>query len=82
MVRSAGENLAMPNLLVEKHDTVTLFTLNRPEVHDNVDRDIAIALAENIDAFAKDDDAKVLMITGAGDTTFCAGVNLKGMHEL
>src|SRR5918993_2574115 len=82
MVPSAGEILAMPNLLVEKHDAVTLFTLNRPEVHNNVDRDLAIALAENIDAFAKDDDAKVLVITGAGDTTFCAGANLKGMHEL
>ena len=72
----------MPNLLVEKRDAVTLFTLNRPEVHNNVDRDLAIALAENIDAFAKDDDAKVLVITGAGDTTFCAGANLKGMQEL
>jgi enoyl-CoA hydratase len=72
----------VPNLTVEKQDHVTVFTLNRPEVHNNVDQDTAIALAENIEAFVADDTAKVLVVTGAGDTTFCAGANLKGMNEL
>ena len=72
----------MSKLLIERHGEVTLFTLNRPEVHNNVDRDLAIALAEGIMAFGEDDAQKVLVITGAGDKTFCAGANLKGMNEL
>jgi len=72
----------MPKLLIERDGAVTLFTLNRPEVHNNVDADLAVELAEGIMAFRDDDDAKVLVVTGAGDSTFCAGANLKGMTEL
>jgi enoyl-CoA hydratase len=72
----------MPKLLIERDGEVTLFTLNRPEVHNNVDADLAVELAEGIIAFRDDDAAKVLVITGAGDRTFCAGANLKGMKEL
>ncbi|MBV9819718.1 MAG: enoyl-CoA hydratase/isomerase family protein [Solirubrobacterales bacterium] len=72
----------MGKLLTERRGGVTLLTLNRPEVHNNVDRDLAVELAEAITAFEHDDEAKVLVITGAGDTTFCAGANLKGMNEL
>jgi enoyl-CoA hydratase len=72
----------MSKLLIERHDEVTLFILNRPEVHNNVDRDLAVLLAEGITEFAADESAKVLVITGAGDAAFCAGANLKGMNEL
>lgn len=72
----------MSKLLIERDGAVTLFTLNRPEVHNNVDADLAVELAEGIMAFRDDDDAKVLVVTGAGDQTFCAGANLKGMQEL
>lgn len=72
----------MPKLLIERRDAVTLLTLNRPEVHNNVDAELAMALADAIDTFAADDGQKVLVVTGAGDVTFCAGANLKGMREL
>lgn len=72
----------MSKLLIERQGAVTVFTLNRPEVHNNVDRDLAVGLAEGINAFKDDDEQKVLVITGAGDETFCAGANLKGMNEL
>ena len=51
-------------------------------MHNNVDRDLAIELAEGITAFGEDETQKVLIITGAGDESFCAGANLKGMNEL
>lgn len=72
----------MSKLLVEQHDEVTLLTLNRPEVHNNVDRDLAVELAEAISEFGRNDASKVLVVTGAGDKSFCAGANLKGMNEL
>lgn len=72
----------MSKLLVEKRGAVTLFTLNRAEVHNNVDDELAMLLADAIIDFGKDADAKALVVTGAGDKTFCAGANLKGMKEL
>jgi enoyl-CoA hydratase len=72
----------MSKLLIERRGDVTLFTLNRPAVHNNVDDELAMALADAIIAFGADEDAKVLVVTGAGDQTFCAGANLKGMKEL
>ena len=72
----------MSKLLIERDGDVTLFTLNRPQVHNNVDADLAVELAEGIIAFRDDAAAKVLVVTGAGEETFCAGANLKGMNEL
>ena len=72
----------MSKLLIERRGGVTLFTLNRPAVHNNVDDELAMDLADAIIAFGGDEDAKVLVLTGAGDKTFCAGANLKGMKEL
>ncbi len=72
----------MFKLLIEKRGEVTLLTLNRPEVHNNVDADLAMLLADAIIDFGADDDQKVLVIAGSGDVTFCAGANLKGMKEL
>jgi len=72
----------MSKLLTERRPGVTLLTLNRPAVHNNVDDELAVELADAIIAFGKDDSSNVLVITGAGDKTFCAGANLKGMKEL
>lgn len=71
-----------PKLLIERQDAVTVLTLNRPEVHNNMDDELAMAFGDAVDAFAADDAQKVLIVTGAGDRTFCAGANLKGMREL
>ncbi len=72
----------MSKLLIRKHGAVTLLTLNRPEVHNNVDDELACLLADAIIAFGQEDTQNVLVITGAGGNTFCAGANLKGMREL
>lgn len=72
----------MDELLVEKRGAVTLITLNRPDAHNSITAGMAVGLAEGIDAFAADDTARVLVITGAGDTAFCSGANLKDVGEL
>jgi len=72
----------MANLLVEQRGTVTLITLNRPDVHNSVDAELAVGLAEAIEAFAADDRANVLVLTGAGELAFCAGANLKAIDAL
>src|SRR3954463_8408628 len=72
----------MDELLVEQFGAVTLMTLNRPDAHNSITAAMAVGLAEGIDAFAADDSARVLVITGAGDRAFCSGATLKDVDEL
>jgi enoyl-CoA hydratase len=64
-------------VLVSTEDGVTVLTLNRPKVHNCVDGETAEAIGAAIDAFAADDDARVLIVTGAGPLSFCSGADLE-----
>jgi enoyl-CoA hydratase len=64
-------------VLVETHDAVTVLTLNRPEVHNAVDGETAEAIGDAVQAFARDDAARVLVVTGAGPLSFCSGADLE-----
>lgn len=72
----------MPKLFVEQRGSITLLTLNRPEVHNCVDAETAVALAQAIEGFAANEAAYVLIVTGAGDTAFCSGADLKDLDAL
>jgi enoyl-CoA hydratase len=69
-------------VLIERRGTTTVLTLNRPEVHNCVDAEMADGLADAIQAFAADGDARVLVVTGAGGRAFCAGADLAAVGEL
>jgi enoyl-CoA hydratase/carnithine racemase len=53
-------------LLVEHLDGVTTLTLARPEVHNAIDAETVGMLARAIHAFARDDQVRVLVVTGRG----------------
>lgn len=65
-----------PTVRVEREGYVTLVTLNRPGHRNAVDRDTATALVAAFEAFERDAEARVAVLTGAGGT-FCAGADLK-----
>jgi enoyl-CoA hydratase len=67
-------------VLVERHEAVTVVTIDRPEVRNAVDRPTADALAEAFRSFDADPSSSVAVLTGAGGT-FCAGADLKGIAE-
>src|SRR5438552_1201247 len=67
---------------VQRRGPTTVLTLNRPEARNAVDGETAVAIAEAVEAFAGDDAARVLVVTGAGDQAFCAGADLKRAAEL
>ena len=69
-------------LLVERREAVTVLTINRPEVHNCIDAATADALTAAIESFASDDDARVMIVAGAGDRAFCSGADLKAVEEL
>lgn len=63
---------------VEHRGPVMVATIDRPEVRNAVDRDTADALVETFEAFDRDDELCVAVLTGAGGT-FCAGADLKAV---
>jgi enoyl-CoA hydratase len=72
----------MAKVEVDRRGAVTVLTINRPEVHNAVDGETAELITASIEAFASDDDARVLVVTGAGDAAFCSGADLKAAGEL
>lgn len=62
---------------VEHRDRVVVVTIDRPEVHNCVDTDTAGALEDAVRAFDASDEARVLVLTGAGGKAFCSGADLK-----
>jgi enoyl-CoA hydratase len=68
------------NVVVERHDTVTVVTLNRPDVRNAVDTETAMALYDAFRAFEDDPHARVAVFHGAHGH-FCAGWDLQfGAH--
>jgi acetyl-CoA C-acetyltransferase len=65
-----------PPVLVEQQGPVTIITLNRPEVRNAFDARTAALMERAIDRFEADPDARVAVITGAGNA-FSAGMDLK-----
>ncbi len=61
----------------ERRGTAALLTIDRPGHRNAVDLATARALREGYEAFAADEGARVLVLTGAGGAAFCAGFDLK-----
>jgi enoyl-CoA hydratase len=69
-------------LIYEQTDHVVTLTYNRPDQHNAVNRAMNEELHHAWRRFRDDEDAFVLVITGAGETTFCAGWDLQDAAEL
>src|SRR5688572_24150097 len=65
----------MSDLLVEKRGHVLVVTFNRPEKKNSVTPEMVVRLAETWTAFRDDDELRVAVLTGTGDS-FCAGADL------
>jgi enoyl-CoA hydratase len=65
----------------ELDDHVAVLTYNRPEQRNAISRQMNLELHDAWQRFRDDDDAFVLVITGAGDSTFCAGWDLADAAE-
>jgi enoyl-CoA hydratase len=61
----------------ERTGAAALITIDRQERRNAVDGPTAEALHEAYTRFEADDEARVLVLTGAGETAFCAGADLK-----
>lgn len=65
-------------LLVEKPlDGVAVVTLNRPEAMNALSKALRAALAQAFTELGADDSIRVIVLTGAGERAFTAGLDLK-----
>ena len=68
--------MSYSTVLVEKTDGVALVTLNRPDKKNAMNPQLHEDMTAALEDLRYDDEARVLVITGAGDS-FCAGMDLK-----
>jgi enoyl-CoA hydratase len=69
-------------LIYEQDEHVVTLTYNRPEQHNAINRKMNEELHHAWRRFRDDDAAFVLVITGAGETSFSAGWDLQDASEL
>lgn len=64
-------------LLVERRGSAIWLTLNRPERHNALNVAMTDALIAALSAASADPAVRAVVLTGAGDRTFCSGADLK-----
>ena len=64
-------------ITVDRHGATAIVTLNRPEAMNALSAPLKSQLAQTIDALEADDDIRVVILTGAGEKAFTAGLDLK-----
>lgn len=66
----------MASITKEIKDKIAYLTLNRPEVFNSFNREMALLLQSELDAAEKNPEVRAIVITGSGKA-FCAGQDLK-----
>jgi enoyl-CoA hydratase len=66
----------------ERRGAAAILMIDRPERRNAVDAETAEKLLEGFRSFEQDEDARVLVLTGAGPEAFCAGADLKAIAEV
>jgi len=64
-------------LLAERRGDVLWLTLNRPDAHNALDRALTDRLAAEFEDVGREGRVRAVVLTGAGNRTFCAGADLK-----
>ena len=70
-----------PAVLVDQRGHVLVLTLNRPEARNAVNGALSTALGEALERAEHDPEVRVVVLTGAGDKSFCAGADLKALSR-
>ena len=67
--------------LYEKRDGISTITINRPKVN-VMNEETVLEILSRLEDAGKDEDVKVVVITGAGEKAFCAGLDLTTMKDI
>ena len=72
----------MPVILVEARGRTALITLNRPEALNSLNAELFQGLAQAFAQVRDDPQVWTVVVTGAGDKSFCSGADLKWMSQI
>lgn len=67
----------MPLVTVDQEDSIAVVTLNRPEAMNALSAALRVELAQVMRAVEADDTIRAVVLTGAGERAFTAGLDLK-----
>lgn len=68
-------------VIYDRRGPAAWLTINRPEARNALNKAVRDGLLAGVERFNADPDARVLVLTGAGDKAFCAGGDLKEMAD-
>jgi 3-hydroxypropionyl-coenzyme A dehydratase len=72
----------MKFIQLEPQGDVAVVKINRPEALNAMNTDVISELSRTIDIIAADDGIRVVIITGAGERSFCAGADISYMVNI
>lgn len=67
----------MPAVERQRRGRVEILTINRPEARNAINGEVSSQMAAALEELENDDSCSVVIITGAGDKAFSAGMDLK-----
>ncbi|MGH3037454.1 MAG: enoyl-CoA hydratase-related protein, partial [Gaiellaceae bacterium] len=67
---------------LERREEAAIVTVDRPEAMNALDLEHLEALRDRLAELAEDDDARTVVLTGAGEKAFVAGADIKYMQGL
>jgi len=70
------------NTLYEKRDGIATITINRPATLNVLNGETILEISSRLEEAKKDENVKVIVITGAGEKAFCAGLDLKTVKDV
>jgi crotonobetainyl-CoA hydratase len=68
-----------PAVLTERRGNVMVITINRPEARNAINAAVSTGVGDALEEARRDAGVRAVVITGAGDRSFCAGADLKAI---
>lgn len=72
----------MKYVQIDLSNDIAILRINRPEALNAMNLDVIAELSRAIDIISADDGIKVVIITGAGERSFCAGADISYMVNI
>ena len=69
------------HILVERAEGIATVTINRPQMRNAVSLAMWTAIGEQMQALAKDDAVRAIVIRGAGTDAFASGADISEFKE-
>ena len=70
-----------PGALTERRGNILVITINRPDARNAVNASVSIGVGDALQQAQDDPEIWAVVITGAGDKSFCAGADLKALSR-